>query len=201
MCENNICASLSLSWDSCSLCLELKALLSSSCHKNNSSHQTAHWPPVLPQICTHSSNQCIPQPFTAISSSREQHSTAQQQARHVCWRLHNGSASKHTSLKALGTNTASSGETPGVVAAVFFFLLVCVFVCISQCLLCVYECIAALLHLYVTLSTNHPDDGSQIFINTLCRITQYISLALGKMKMCWASFVFHLLTTCCISVM
>ncbi len=139
MCENNICASLSLSCDSCSLRLELKALLSSSCHKNNSSHQTAHWPPVLPQICTHSSNQCIPQPFTEISSSREQHSTAQQQARHVCWRLHNGSASKHTSLKALGTNTASSGETPGVVAAVFFFsLCVCVCVCFLMCIVCLW---------------------------------------------------------------
>lgn len=137
MWENNICASPTLSLDSCSLRLELKALLSSSRHKNNSSHQTAHWPPVLPQICTHSSNQCIPLPFTESSSSREQHNPAQQQARHVCWRLHNGSASKHTSLKALGTNTASSGGTPGVVATVFFSL-VCVGVCISQCVLCVY---------------------------------------------------------------
>lgn len=169
MWENNICASLSLSCDSCSLRLELKALLSSSSHKNNSSHQTAHWPPVLPQICTHSSNQCIPLPFTEISSSREQHSPAQQQARHVCWRLHNGSASKHTSLKALGTNTASSGGTPGVVAAVFFFL-VRVYVCISQCVLCVYECVTALSHLYISLSTDHPPDSSQIWNNTLYRI-------------------------------
>lgn len=44
--------------------------------KNNSSHQTAHWPPVLPQICTHSSNQCIPLPFTEISSSRERRGAA-----------------------------------------------------------------------------------------------------------------------------
>ena len=140
MWENNICASLSLSCDSCSLRLELKALLSSSSHKNNSSHQTAHWPPVLPQICTHSSNQCIPLPFTGISSSREQHSTAQQQARHVCWRLHNGSASKHTSLKALGTNTASSGGTPGVVAAVFFFFSLCVCVYFSMCVVSLWVC-------------------------------------------------------------
>lgn len=112
--------------------LELKALLSSSSHKNNFSHQTAHWPPVVPQICTHSSNQCIPLPFTEISSSREQHSPAQQQTRHVCWRLHNGSASKHTSLKALGTNTASSRGTLWVVAVVFFPC-----VCAYQCVLCV----------------------------------------------------------------
>lgn len=140
--KNNICASISLSCDSCSVRLELKALLSSSSHKNNSSHQTAHWPPVLPQICTHSSNQCIPLPFTEISSSREQHSTAQQQARHVCWRLHNGSASKHTSLKALGTNTASSGGTPGVVAAAFFFFLLCVSICVyfSVYIVCLRVC-------------------------------------------------------------
>lgn len=157
--KNNICASISLSCDSCSVRLELKALLSSSSHKNNSSHQTAHWPPVLPQICTHSSNQCIPLPFTEISSSREQHSTAQQQARHVCWRLHNGSASKHTSLKALGTNTASSGGTPGVVAAAFFFFFfVCPYVCISQCTLCVYECVTALLQMYVSRPVDHRPD-------------------------------------------
>lgn len=112
--------SFSLNCDSCSLRSELKALLSSCSCKNNFSHQAAHWPPVHPQICTHSSNQCIPLPFTEISSSREQDSPAQQRARHVCWRFHNGSASKHTSLKALGTNAASSGGTPGVVAAVFF---------------------------------------------------------------------------------
>ena len=126
-------------------------MLSSSSHKNNSSHQTAHWPPVLPQICTHSSNQCIPLPFTEISSSREQHSTAQQQARHVCWRLHNGSASKHTSLKALGTNTASSGGTPGVVAAAFFFsffLLLCVSICLyfSMCIVCLRVCHCTVAH-------------------------------------------------------
>lgn len=164
MWENNICASLPLSCDSCSLHLELKALLSSSSHKNNFSHQTAHWPPVLQQICTHSSNQCIPLPFTEISSSREQHSTAQQQARHVCWRLHNGSASKHTSLKALGTNTASSGGTPGVVAAVFFSL--CVWVCVFFNVYCVF--VSALLHFYVSLSTY-----CQICNNTLRWIVLY----------------------------
>lgn len=131
--EYSICVILSLNCDSCSLRLELKALLSSCSHKNNFSHQAAHWPPVVPQICTHSSNQCIPLPFTEISSSREQDSPAQQQARHVCWRFHNGSASKHTSLKALGTNTASSGGTPGVVAAAFFFFFIPVCSCVCVC--------------------------------------------------------------------
>lgn len=103
--------------------LSCEALLSSFSNKNNFSHQTAHWPPVLQQICTHSSNQCIPLPFTEISSSREQHRPAQQRTRHDCWRLHNGSASKHTSLKALGTNKASSRGTPWVAAAAFFYFI------------------------------------------------------------------------------
>lgn len=60
---------------------EPKPLFVSSSRKNNSSHQTAHWPPVLPQICTHSSNQCIPLPFTGISSSRERRSTAQRSSK------------------------------------------------------------------------------------------------------------------------
>lgn len=172
MWEYKICTSLSLSCDSCSLCFELKALLSSSSHKNNSSHQTAHWPPVLPQICTHSSNQCIPLPFTEISSSREQHSTAQQRARHVCWRLHNGSASKHTSLKALGTNTASSGGTPGVVAAAFFFsLCMCVYVCFSVCIVCLQLCDCTVAFMFFQ-STDHSPNSSQICNNALCGITQ-----------------------------
>lgn len=140
--------------------LELKAFLSSSSHKNNFSHQTAHWPPVLPQICTHSSNQCIPLPFTEISSSREQHSPAQQQTRHVCWRLHNGSASKHTSLKALGTNTASSRGTLWVVAVVFFFLVCVLFnvYCVLMsvllyCFTCMFPYQQSILHMEVQLIT------------------------------------------------
>lgn len=63
--------------DSRSRPLRAKSLCSQvGAAKNNSSHQTAHWPPVLPQICTHSSNQCIPLPFTEISSSRERRGAA-----------------------------------------------------------------------------------------------------------------------------
>lgn len=173
MWESNICASLSLICNSYSLRSELKALLSSSSHKNNSLHQTAHWPPVLPQICTHSSNQCIPLPFTEISSSREQHSTAQQQARHVCWRLHNGSASKHTSLKALGTNTASSGGSPGVVAAVFFFPL---FVCMCA-FLSVF--MSVLLHCCICML---PYQQIAVFVITPLQDYSIISFPLGKIK-------------------
>lgn len=57
---------------------------------------------------------------------------AQQQARHVCWRLHNGSASKHTSLKALGTNTASSEGTPGMGASVCMCVCVCAFLIVCS---------------------------------------------------------------------
>lgn len=147
-------------------------MLVSSSHKNNSSHQTAHWPPVLPQICTHSSNQCIPLSFTEISSSREQYSTAQQQARHVCWRLHNGSASKHTSLKALGTNTASSRGTPGVVAAVFFFLCVCM--CVFPNVYYVFTSVLVNCCIYMV---PYQQIILQIVVkfsnNTLCMFTQY----------------------------
>lgn len=64
--------------DSRSRPLRAKSLCSQvgAAKKNNSSHQTAHWPPVLPQICTHSSNQCIPLPFTEISSSGERRGAA-----------------------------------------------------------------------------------------------------------------------------
>lgn len=45
----------------------------------------------------------------------------------------------------------------------FFFFLVCVYVCVSKCVLCIYECVSELLHLYGSLSTDHPPDSSQVF--------------------------------------
>lgn len=58
-------------------------------------HQTAHWPPVLPQTCARSFIKSMPS--SPIHRDLLQHGRAQQQqqqTRNVCWRLDDASAGK-----------------------------------------------------------------------------------------------------------
>lgn len=62
-------------------------------------------------------------------------------------------------LRPLGqTQHQAEGLQEWLLLPFFFFFFVCPYVCISQCTLCVYECVTALLQMYVSRPVDYRPD-------------------------------------------